>query len=146
MSSIPSDCIAMDEKGMKCFWLRALPPQIRESLLPIFEQPIDELVEKADQLYANTASTPPAVSAISGGRTNSPVQSSPAITTSDEIVGKIIAALNNRSNNNQQQPSQRNSKQGHRDGNNICFYHRRFGDKAFRCAPGCKFYSAPKNE
>ena len=147
-SSIDGESISMDDKTKKYWWLRALPKALRPSLLVLADScALPKLVDAADTIYLSGQQSL-AVSAVSQASQvsspsilPSPLSSSPE---NDDLVDKVIAALDARKNKRGPRNSGPKSKQQNlsiKPTALLCTYHVKFGDQAYKCAPGCSKYS-----
>lgn len=103
----------------RALFLLNLPAEIRSILASQQYADIDGLAEAADRVW-ETRTT----SACSVNSTE-PIAPEPQI---NAFHKQSTGPAQHRSNRNSKPPAQ-----------NICFYHNKFGSKARRCEPGCKF-------
>ena len=119
------------------WWLRALPVQIQQNLLPIADiTPLDKLVAVADQMFA----TNPPVERVSEltFQNSSDELSSSAASDGDPSPEFFSAALQRRYRKPLQSPK--------KDQLLLCKYHIKFGDRAKKCVQGCaRFETNQKN-
>lgn len=128
----------INDETAKMFWLKQLPTSLTSILSANKEKGIDDLAQMADNIYE--VSSFEQVAALS--RVDDPVTQ---LTAELAKVKIELAAIHN--NNNRRQfyrskpfsssrsgspfPFRRNSK--------LCFYHSRFGKRAFKCEAPCSW-------
>lgn len=127
--------ITADEEVIKQLWLQRLP-EMSQSVLNVLEKraSLKELVEEADKLAEISRSAAPTVMTV-----NAP---------SSELqeLRLEIAAMRAENNANRRGPRSNRrplAREPSSDSEEICYYHRRFKEKAERCRSPCKF--RPKN-
>ena len=113
------------------WWLRALPTQIQQNLLPIADTtPLNNLVVIADQMFASN----PPVERVSEVHIPSSVVSPLIAPEGDQTSELDCAAIQNRTKKFARSPR--------KDLSLLCKYHIKFGDQAKRCVQGCARYES----
>jgi hypothetical protein len=113
----------------KFWWIRALPSQIQQNILPVAEtSSLDELVIVADQMFASH----PPVERVSEIHTSSQRQSRAEEQEigpwSGESDDQVVSAIHEKSKAARGQKTMQVL---------FCKYYARYKDKARRCVPGC---------
>lgn len=156
-SLVHKSCNIKDEV-LKELFLQQMPVDIRQILLSVTAVSLENLAEVADRIIENT----PNVAAVSTKRdTTTPhaaAQASDAITVLTNKLDEVMKRLNDlernhtyrrdRRRSSSRSRSRTHSKTPNTEANNtdcICWYHRKFGDKATKCTTPCGF-AKPKNE
>lgn len=130
----------MDEAILRELWLRKLPPLMHPSLAAASKLPIKELVEVADNVFEATRPSTcnmPSVSTI-----ENPETGDLSLTKLyDEIMSikMNLARVHNRRSGRSSSRNRKRSSSRNRYQEDFCWYHKRFGNKAKRCQPPCKF-------
>lgn len=161
VQEIARQCNIIDEKMIKTFWMRALPPEIKAIISVVEDQAVEKLTLAADKAFE-----------MLKPRGSVEEFSEPPITDAtlkhlvESITKKVTENLrhefskNSRSRSRYRTPtrhvrfrsnsrSSRSSKHGSvpRQANNddVCYYHKAFGDKAKKCRKFCKYAKSSKN-
>lgn len=140
---------AVTDDVLKRLWLKLLPERMTEILIFNDELKLDKLAKLADKLYDERPQQSQSICAIA--TTQDRASQEPSLTSLYELVTKLsqeVAQLTARSRsrdrtpyryNRYRSPSRRGKSQNRRNEitDGLCFYHRTYGDRAYRCAPGC---------
>ncbi|CAH8842111.1 unnamed protein product [Trichobilharzia szidati] len=147
----------IDDDFLKQLWLQRLPQAIQTILAPINHSPLSELAEAADRVVetatsntnisaAVTASPTQTKNSFAGGSSNVDVVAH--ITKLYEEICKLRIDRRPRGRSNSRTSSTRgrsSSRAGSRrcrpknSQPGVCWYHRRYGDKAQKCTRPCIF-------
>lgn len=124
------------------FWLAALPGSMRSLLdLQPPDTPLHQLAQLADQLHDCLYTSP--LQKISKQATSEvTVSEESRPTLRDEELGLEVFGMAD----HPQSPSKKPSRSRHRrrsshSSRNVCYYHRRFKNRARKCIPPCSFRS-----
>lgn len=125
-----------DPKTLKrALFLANLPHEIKTVLAGHDIEDTEKLAEAADRIW-ETRSTNYAVSSV--GMERSPPDQP---CSSESCIGEVNAFYKNNRRPGTGPPKPRYQYQA-----SICTYHKKFGPKAYRCQPGCKFASLVTNK
>ncbi|KAH9578573.1 hypothetical protein MS3_00004718 [Schistosoma haematobium] len=156
-----------DDAFLKEIWLQRLPTVVRQFLCASSQtSDLESLANMADKILEVTPGTTPYVQAIS--ETSNDKQT-PIIASLTAELGELraqhertVASLENKldalqlliSSFTSTRPrscsrgsKNRNNSKGNKNDDNICWYHKKYGDKARKCVTSCKFFksfSSPK--
>ena len=137
LSTNPSDVINLQEEDLKLHFLRALPSHM-QALFSVISKTcsLDELATQADT-YLEHSPTNANIAAVE--LQTQPVQSHNPEITSDGMWDKVVTSLDAIAS---KVGYKRQSNQDHFNRTaQLCFFHRRFGDSARKCAG----HPCPKN-
>lgn len=135
----------VNEDVLRNLWANRLPHAARTVLAVLEKQPLDEAARAADSVMEsiNTAAKVNEVNSIESNNFNQ-------LTTSIQQLTKTFADFKNQNkqrqrseNRDDNKVSRSRSKSKHTDG--ICFYHRKYAEKAKRCVLPCSYEPKPKN-
>lgn len=143
-----------NENILRGIWIKKLPLKIQEGIAPWTTKPIEEQVEVADLLHKANEDVKPASSVaavgLSTNTTDQRIDNLLNLVHQLQIqVAAISADRHSRSRDRSPTPHHRyrdNSRSKSRFRfqpkvvNDVCTYHFKFKERAFRCMPGCKFY------
>ncbi|CAB3388657.1 Hypothetical predicted protein [Cloeon dipterum] len=159
---------AIFQADLLAIWRAAMPAEWRQIL--VVEKDIDTAASKADVLHQFKQQSSVAASADVAVTQSTPSQQPSNIASLEmrfaaydkrlfdltEEMYKIKIAISEsgnvqsaerghrpfkgRSNNNSRSRSRSQSAQKRNDQPDPCYYHWRFGNDAYRCAPGCRFF------
>lgn len=136
-------------------WLRKLPSQIQIHLTACGSQSIDEKIALADKLFE--VCSRPQISAVQQHSENHLERSIHDLT---QLTSNLCQSLNKMSLEISEIRSRRNSRERNlsrnrstsrgrnnfRNGmNGVCWYHSRFGNKAYKCIQPCQFRDSDNN-
>ena len=124
---------------LRVMWLARLPHEVRSQITDFTNTPLDVLKAKADSIQGATSFTPPTRAAA----ITEP--SPPPSTDGDNSSDNSVAAVDFRQRSQwqptrphnprwQQQPPSRPSFQNN---NSLCYFHKRYGARAYSCRPHC---------
>lgn len=124
----------VSEDLVKTLWMRRLPPQLEISLKPFNNDPIDTILRIADQVY-EVQQRQPNLSALGreGDSRFSKLESE--LSQLKSMISKLSfpQASSTSSNNRSRSRSRSHNRVSESENSNVCFYHKRFGDKAKKC-------------
>lgn len=127
---------AVPEALLRVLWMGRLPSQLQTILVTRTADSLDEIAEQADRVYEVVKQTPAVASvqlAIQGQAMEQQIQE----------LTKQVASLNKKLIQNkkaqQKRDRSKNRSQEDIDEEGICYYHRRFKDKAKKCTQPCSF-------
>lgn len=146
------------ESVLRGIWLKKLPVKIREGIAAWSKKSLHEQAEVADLLYKtyreDTHVNPPSVAAVS---TPTDLRIDNLYALLQQIQLQVAALTTEReSRSRNKSPSYRygnrsrsRSNSGYRFKpkvlNEVCTYHYKYKDRAYRCMPGCKYYQKKEN-
>ena len=147
LSTNPNECINIQEQDLKLHFLRALPSHMQALFSVISKNcTLDDLASQADTYYEQSQIEPNVAAVeLRSQPAQSPLPHQPnqedAANNSQGILSSIAASLDaisskfdNKSRNRQAQPQ----NQRRPENAQLCYFHKRFGDRARKCAgPPC---------
>lgn len=136
---------------LKLMWLRQLPPSVTSVLAATEELSMDKNTQIADRIHEHVNDAE--VSSINKQETtvNDCIEKRLAsVATQLENMQLDISALANKQGNNRWHNTQRNvhtshsrprsmSRERYRRNNGLCFYHKKFGRRAYKCTTPCSW-------
>lgn len=147
------------EEGIKIEWLNQLPTQVRVVLSVNTDSSLDMLAAMADKMieYSESSTIAAVSSSSSIPQTVNPTSSEPVMSAQFEVLSKQIEKLSLEISELRSQGRPRYRRHSHsrsrsrsakysNNGNRLCKYHYRFGDKARRCLSPCARRSQLKPE
>lgn len=147
------------EEGIKIEWLNQLPTQVRVVLSVNTDSSLDMLAAMADKMieYSESSTIAAVSSSSSIPQTVTPTSSEPVMSAQFEVLSKQIEKLSLEISELRSQGRPRYRRHSHsrsrsrsakysNNGNRLCKYHYRFGDKARRCLSPCARRSQLKPE
>ncbi|CAI2738605.1 unnamed protein product, partial [Dicrocoelium dendriticum] len=132
----------LDDSILRQIWTKCLPTNTTAILAVLADElPLDKLAEAADKVHERFFKS--AVNNVTGPSSTSP-SGSTALEDISERLSRLELAV---SHIGRERPVNRrfNSRSGRRSqsrtsrSRSYCYYHRRFGDAARNCRPGCKY-------
>lgn len=127
-----------DSNIIKKLWLRRLPQAINIALVSVGDKPIDELITLADKIFEATENA--LSSSINTVSNNSQRQTHNHDNSIEQRLSRLenlLSNININSNRNRRDSnfsrSRSNSRQK-QSNKGLCYYHKKFGDKAQKCA------------
>lgn len=120
----------MNDNMLKSVWMSRLPPNVR-SIISISSDSLDKLGILADKIFE--VSDSPHVNAVSMPQNVSTAQSS--LEKQVSLLVKEVAELKTKFT---QRPRSRSRSRGRSESDEVCWYHRKFGDKAKKCRQPCR--------
>jgi hypothetical protein len=123
----------MPENVLRTLWIGRLPSNMQAILATRTADKLDEVAEQADK-----------INEVTNRVTTASVQASAAPTLEQQIaqLSKQVAELNKRfttkENNKKRSRSRSRSRTEEKD-TGVCYYHRRFKEKAQKCTQPCTF-------
>uniref|UniRef100_A0A5S6Q679 DUF7041 domain-containing protein n=1 Tax=Trichuris muris TaxID=70415 RepID=A0A5S6Q679_TRIMR len=136
---LPSSQVEREDAVLRQLFLTRLPQQLQAALLPFNDKSLSELASLADRMLALQA-PPPAGTAHGLQDTNHRL----------DRIEQMIEQLTVMFDNTRRIPRSPSPARRHRskrspspsiestDESKLCFYHRRFGDRARKCTPPCQ--------
>ena len=140
---------AVQDSLVKTLWLQRLPVHVQEILQTQAELTVDALAATADKILEVQPSN--CHRSVNVDEVNTSLnQRLEAITTQLEQLQKEVSALRKRSRQSHRSrhrstSSQYRSKSNDNGTPSVCWYHRKFGDKATRCTQPCNYQSKNVN-
>nr|CDS32283.1 gag pol polyprotein [Hymenolepis microstoma] len=136
MRSLASGSELKDEI-LKKLWMKSLPGSIVPFLITSpFQDDLDELAEEADLIYDHTDR--PGVNTVKTlVSTDTPSQQLSPLPKRFEKLELLVA--DSLHQNRRRSITPRRHRSPSRLDDQICYYHRTYGDKARRCQPGCQY-------
>ncbi len=169
MRSHATGDLLVSQDIVRTLWFRRLPQTVTIPLIAIGDKPIDELAEVADKVYEAIKLSYGSVCATAHQPTPSisnqhynPVASTSHDSSLESRMARIESMLANlstnnnfgsgrsrqRSNNNyrnrrnsRRRSQSRGSSNNSRQGNRLCYFHKKFGANAYTCRKPCSFNS-----
>lgn len=131
------------EPVLKSLWLNRLPGQT-QAILAVSSEPLIKLAEMADKIHELNPPTTFHVQEIREER---------SLQQQIDVLSQQIAKLsmrptprqNRRSYSRKNNRSRSNSRNRQRRNESICFYHKKFGNDARKCAPPCNYQQQQGN-
>ncbi|XP_041976648.1 uncharacterized protein LOC121731318 [Aricia agestis] len=135
------------EEFIRTTWYNRLPVSVQPIIASQGDMPLDKLAELADKITAIAQPTLQ-VAAATPGSSSTPASDSmwsamEAMARQIEQLTKQVAEL---STHQSRQPRRRFDRQRYRSrsrsqsrSNGMCYYHNKFGNKAFKCTRPCSF-------
>lgn len=126
---------AIPETLLRIIWMGRLPSQLQAILATRAADSLDEVAEQADRVYE----------AINRTTTVASVQPATTSQTMEQQIQELteqVASLNKKLVQKKSQKSygqSRNHSQEKKDEEGICYFHRRFKEKARKCTQPCSF-------
>lgn len=120
----------MNDNMLKSVWMSRLPPNVR-SIISISSDPLDKLAVLADKIFE--VSDSPHVNAVALQPSGSPTQTS--LEKQVSLLVKEVAELKTKFT---QRPRSRSRSRNRSEPDEVCWYHRKFGDKATKCRKPCR--------
>lgn len=129
--------VSVPDHLLRTLWLGRLPSHMRMILATRSQDRLEEVAEQADRIMEVS------------GRSVSEIATSSNNSNLIEMINKLtlqIAEINKK-NQTRWQPQRRarSRSRDKRSSDNICYFHRRFGNEAKKCNKPCK-YQAPKEQ
>ncbi|XP_020298614.1 uncharacterized protein LOC109862862 [Pseudomyrmex gracilis] len=134
----------VSDKLLRTLWLGRLPPQVQAILATRAEDDIDSVAEQADRIHeinsrALVVATTPQVAAAQAS-TSTPSEQIEALTKQVAELTKQMAKWMKQSRSRPRSRSRSKPRRGAiKEEEDICYYHRRFGAEARRCAQPCAY-------
>lgn len=134
--------VTVPESLLRTLWMGILPPQLQAILTTRSADNLNEVADQADRFHEVTCRT----IAVAGIQPNPEKQT---LEQKIEALSKQVADLNlrlarPRKKGEEQRRARSRSRSAKRtQEDNICFYHRRFKEKAQKCTQPCE-YKKPK--
>ncbi|XP_025991342.1 uncharacterized protein LOC113003955 [Solenopsis invicta] len=127
---------------LKSIFMEQLPENVR-TILEISEvQDLAKLAAQADKIIEMARPSSSTIQAVSGGQNNSDKLLKEIVELKQQVK-KLALRDRQRSGSRGRTPSRGRAKQrGNNDSNKsseYCYYHNKFGDKAFKCTPPCSY-------
>ncbi|KFD45152.1 hypothetical protein M513_13971 [Trichuris suis] len=124
-------------------FLSRLPAPVRSALIPFSDRQIDQLAELADRLIVHQSNSVCAVSQVNA-------VTEERLNRIEQLLEELVLQRRRRSRSPparevRRSPSPRNPVPSMAAELQLCYYHRRFGNRARKCMPPCSFDSAPGN-
>lgn len=119
----------MNDNMLKSVWMSRLPPNVR-TLISISSDPLDKLAILADKIFE--VSDSPHVNAVSVPRNVSSEQS-----TLEQQISLLVKEVAELKTKFSQRPRSR-SRSREAESSEVCWYHRKYGDKAKKCRQPCR--------
>lgn len=143
LRQISGDSKVVTDELLKSLWLRNLPPQIHQSLISSGKSDLNELSSLADTLFEVAQNASPSVFSTSTNADTDDRLSrlETSIATLAEAVEAISLTGSSRNQTDNGPRSRGRRQNSHRGADRVCFYHRRYKDKANRCVSPCSFKS-----
>lgn len=123
-----------DDNILRQLWMRRLPQQVQAILVSQSEMSLDKVAELADKVIE-----------ISGPKQVFSCAAPPSSSTLDyfaerlEDLSKQVASLSTNRRFSRSRSSSRRSRSSSADGPNICWYHKKFDEKAVKCIKPCSW-------
>lgn len=137
------------DETLRMLWMGHLPAAIRTVLAVNEETDLDALARLADRMFEQTreihaVNFRPGPSVPSTSQVSSPTENTSLISMIEALRLEVAAIRMDRSRYRQQRPYKRRSRsrsQPRRDDNKEgpCYFHQRFGKKAYRCRSPCTY-------
>lgn len=121
---------------LKMLFLQRLPPDVK-NILTISDGTVGKLAEMADKMMDSSTRH---VSAASSGSTTKPEDPDlrcQIAALTEEI--RNLKADRGRSSSRSRSASRSSSRNMYGDGDEICWFHRKYGSRASKCRDPCKF-------
>lgn len=137
---------AIPEQLLRTLWMGRLPSQLQAILATRTADNLDEVAEQADRIY-EVAHKDVAVASILPDDSAQARKTRQTLEQQIQALTKQVASLNKRFTQNEETRQKRDRSQSRSRKNprkkseeeDICFYHRRFKDKAKKCTQPCAF-------
>uniref|UniRef100_A0ABD2WDF2 DUF7041 domain-containing protein n=1 Tax=Trichogramma kaykai TaxID=54128 RepID=A0ABD2WDF2_9HYME len=128
----------VNDNLLRQLWLRRLPPNIQAILAGQADAQLEKITELADKV-AEVCPTPIAVNAVSTPPSNDLLLSE--ISNLSRKISEISRFSRNRSSSRRRSSRHfsRSRSPSPRQGNNLCWYHAKFQNRAKKCIPPCDF-------
>ena len=146
----------LPDQLLKSLWMQHLPASTRSILLVSSEQTLAALVPLADQIHETCDFGGTTISAVESTRSKSSNSDNSHLSIDDKIetLTKQVEALSTRqsrsyfrsNSNSRERPNPRSRQDQTRSNKWMCIFHYRYGNKARKCEPPCKFGKYEKSE
>ncbi|XP_011883609.1 PREDICTED: uncharacterized protein LOC105570774 [Vollenhovia emeryi] len=138
---------AIPEQLLRTLWMGRLPAQLQAILATRNGDNLDEVAEQADRIHEVTCRAV-AVASIQPA-TAKPAATKTTLEQQIELLTKQVENLHKRMSRSKNKEDSRGrsrsrSRQDQPEGG-VCFYHRRFKEKALKCTPPCNFKKQVEN-
>uniref|UniRef100_A0A5S6Q037 RNA-directed DNA polymerase n=1 Tax=Trichuris muris TaxID=70415 RepID=A0A5S6Q037_TRIMR len=133
---LPPSSVETEDSILRELFLSRLPSHLQSALLPFRDKPLPELALLADQMLALQAPSPFAHVSVAQDMTH-------RLDRLEHLVQQLTIGARNRSFVNRSpspgERQQRSPSRASRTGRQgpLCFYHRRFRERARKCSPPC---------
>lgn len=144
LRQISGDSKLVTDELIKSLWLRNLPPQIHQSLISSGKNDVNELSSLADTLFEVVQNTSPSVFATSSGGSFSEdrlVRLETQIATLAKTLETMNMSNSSHGRNRSRSRSGKRRDTSAHGSDRMCFYHRRYKDKARKCVSPCSYKS-----
>ncbi|XP_069358477.1 uncharacterized protein [Maniola hyperantus] len=137
------------EDTLKLLWISHLPQAVRTPLSMSTETSLDKLATTADKMIEQQNSE---VNSVCQSSTSTQGNSDSIVLNKIEELSKEIAAIKLNQSQFSRRPRRVNiyrppvSQEQKFNHSRICFYHRRFGDQAYRCLSPCEYKKQVNNQ
>lgn len=127
----------MDEEIFRQLWIKHLPPRVRQ-ILAAFKPsvPIEDLAKAADEIIDSDAH--PCVAHVDSSAPHSCNCNNQLIEQVTTLCAQVSRLLTRSASRSRSRTPAR-SRSRSRSNLNLCWYHKRFGNKARKCVPPCEF-------
>lgn len=127
-----------DDSILRELWMRRLPREVQRILIAQKDLKLDKVAEIADAI---AETTPPSIAVHATSSSSSP-ELARIMDRLDELSRKVEALSSNRSRSTTR--SQSTSRSSSKTGDQMCWYHRRFREKATKCITPCSWKTQQK--
>ena len=122
---------AGEDALLRELFLQRLPSQVQMILAASPQDSLDALAKLADKVMENS---PASITSVNSSIT------APQNTVAEQMAELTAAVTNLKLSQDKRSNSQAQHKL------NLCYYHRRFGNKARKCQPGCTHYAKSRSQ
>lgn len=126
----------IDEQFLKTLWLNRLPLNIR-SILSVSDDHLEKLSTMADKIWELNPSSLPTNSINVNAISNDEISKLQAQISELSLKIEEISTKDRRRRQRSRSQSREKVRHNFFSGNNVCYYHARFGEKAYRCTLPC---------
>nr|CDS31407.1 gag pol polyprotein [Hymenolepis microstoma] len=128
----------LNDKVLKRQWLKCLPGSMVSTVLDSpFQDELDKLAEVADRVHNHHGGH--SVNAVGvSAAADTVTQRLDTLTEQFQKMQLLLSGSSSRSDK-QRSISPRRRRSPARPDDTMCYFHKKFGNKAWRCLPGCKY-------